>query len=92
VLAGERGVPIANAVLAALKPALSRQSAESFDLIERATAYATALPPNDHPRWTEILTTVLAPRVERPIMLGEITPRSGVSRFRAEATVILARP
>jgi hypothetical protein len=44
------------------------QARESFELIGRAASYATALPPNDPPRWTEILTTVFTPKVERPIM------------------------
>jgi multiple sugar transport system substrate-binding protein len=91
-LQGERGVPIANAVLAALKPALSVQARESFELIGRAASYATALPPNDPPRWTEILTTVFTPKVERPIMAEEITPKVGVTLFRTEASAILARP
>ena len=92
VLQGERGVPIANAVLAALKPALSVQARESFELIGRAASYATTLPPNDPPRWTEILTTVFTPKVERPIMAEEITPKAGVKLFRTEASAILARP
>jgi multiple sugar transport system substrate-binding protein len=91
-LQGERGVPIANAVLAALKPVLSVQARESFELIGRAASYATTLPPNDPPRWTEILTTVFTPKVERPIMNEEITPKAGVKLFRTEATAILARP
>ena len=92
ILQGERGVPIANAVLTALKPALSRQAVESFDLIARAATYATALPPNDPVSWTEVLTTVFTPRVERPIMAEEITPRVGVKLFRTEASAILGRP
>jgi multiple sugar transport system substrate-binding protein len=92
ILQGERGVPIANAVLAAVKPALTPQAAESFELIARAASYATALPPNDPPRWTEILTTVFTPKVERPIMAEEITPKAGVKLFRTEASAILARP
>jgi multiple sugar transport system substrate-binding protein len=92
ILGGERGVPVATQVLAALKPTLSRMAAESFDLIERATAYATDLPPNDPPPWTTILTTIFTPKVVRPIMLDEITPKAGVQLFRTEASAVLAGP
>jgi multiple sugar transport system substrate-binding protein len=88
ILGGERGVPVATKVLAALKPTLSPMAAESFELIERATAYATQLPPNDPPAWTTIFT----PRVARPIMAEELTPKDGVERFRTEASAVLAGP
>jgi multiple sugar transport system substrate-binding protein len=92
ILGGERGVPIATKVLAALKPQLSRMAAESFNLIERATSYATTLPPNDPPVWTTILTTIFTPKVELPIMAGQITPKAGVELFRSEASAALAAP
>jgi len=92
ILGGERGVPIATKVLAGLKPALNRQAAESFNIIERATAYATTLPPNDPPAWTTILTTIFTPKVEKPIMGGLITPKDGVELFRTEASAVLAGP
>jgi len=92
ILGGERGVPIATKVLAAVKPTLSKQAAESFNLIERAAAYATKLPPNDPPAWTTILTTVFTPKVEKPIIAGTITPKDGVELFRTEASAILAAP
>jgi multiple sugar transport system substrate-binding protein len=91
ILGGERGVPIANKVLAALKPTLSRQAAESFDLVARATAYATTLPPNDPPAWTTILTTIFTPKVEQPVMRGEINPKKACEQFRVEANAILAQ-
>jgi multiple sugar transport system substrate-binding protein len=90
VLGGERGVPIANKVLAALKPTLSAMAAESFNLIERANVYATKLPPNDPPAWTNILTTIFTPQVERPIMGELITPKDGVQLFRDQASAALA--
>jgi pectin-derived oligosaccharide transport system substrate-binding protein len=90
VLGGERGVPIATKVLAALKPTLSPMAAESFNLIERATAYATTLPPNDPPAWTTILTTIFTPKVELPIMGKLISPKDGVALFRKEASAVLA--
>jgi multiple sugar transport system substrate-binding protein len=92
ILGGERGVPVATKVLAALKPQLTRQAAESFNLIERATSYATTLPPNDPPAWTTILTTIFTPKVELPIMAGQITPKAGVELFRSEASAVLAGP
>ena len=92
ILEGERGVPIANTVLAALKPALSRQAAESFELIARARRIRDRAAAQRSPGWTEILTTVFAPKVERPIMPEEITPKAGVKLFRVEASAILARP
>jgi multiple sugar transport system substrate-binding protein len=91
ILGGERGVPIATKVLAAVKPTLSRQAAESFNLIERAAAYATALPPNDPPAWTNILTTIFTPKVEKPIIAGQIAPKAGVELFRTEASAALAQ-
>jgi multiple sugar transport system substrate-binding protein len=91
VLAGERGVPIASKVLAALKPTLGRETLESFDLIERATAYATKLPPVDPPAWTTILTTVFTPKVEKAVMNGETRPRPAVKLFRREANQLLAQ-
>jgi multiple sugar transport system substrate-binding protein len=90
ILQGERGVPIASKVLAALQPTLSRMAAESFALIARATAYATKLPPIDPPAWDTILTTIFTPKVELPIMRGEITPEDGVALFRREASAALA--
>jgi multiple sugar transport system substrate-binding protein len=90
ILGGERGVPIANKVLAALKPTLSPMAAESFNLIARATAYATKLPPNDPPAWTSILTTIFTPQVELPIMGELITPKEGVQLFREQASAALA--
>jgi multiple sugar transport system substrate-binding protein len=92
VLGGERGVPIANNVLAALKPTLSRMAAESFDIVERATKYATTLPPIDPPAWDSILTTIFTPKVERPIMNETITPEAGVALFRQEASAALVAP
>jgi len=90
ILGGERGVPVATKVLAALKPTLSKMAAESFNLIERATAYATKLPPNDPPAWTTILTTIFTPKVARPIMREDVTPKDGVELFRGEASAVLA--
>src|SRR5437867_1422719 len=90
ILGGERGVPIANKVLAALKPTLNRMVAESFDIVERATKYATKLPPVDPPAWDIILTTIFTPKVERPIMNQTITPEDGVALFRSEASAVLA--
>jgi multiple sugar transport system substrate-binding protein len=89
ILGGERGVPIANKVAAALKPTLSKMAAESFDLIDRAKAYATALPPNDPPAWTPILTGILTPKVEVPVMNLVWTPEMAVALFRSEATQVL---
>jgi multiple sugar transport system substrate-binding protein len=91
ILGGERGVPIATKVLAGLKPTLNKQAAESFNIIERATAYATKLPPNDPPAWTGILTTIFTPKVENPIIAGTITPKAGVELFRTEASAALAQ-
>jgi multiple sugar transport system substrate-binding protein len=91
VLAGERGVPIANKVLAALKPTLSRETAESFDIVERATKYATKLPPIDPPAWTTILTTVFTPKVEKPVMSEATRPKDAVALFRREASALLAQ-
>ena len=90
ILGGERGVPVNTKVLAALKPTLSRQAAESFDLIERGGAYATALPPNDPPAWTTILTQIFNPKVVEGIMTGALTAQAGVELFRREATAVLA--
>jgi multiple sugar transport system substrate-binding protein len=90
ILGGERGVPVAGKVLAALRPTLSKQAAESFDLIERASKYATKLPPNDPPAWTTILTQIFTPKVEDPITYGVRTPEEAVAQFRAEATQVLA--
>jgi multiple sugar transport system substrate-binding protein len=91
ILAGERGVPIASKVLAGLKPTLGRETLESFDLIERATKYATKLPPIDPPAWTTILTTVFTPKVEKPVMNLETRPRAAVKLFRREANALLAQ-
>jgi multiple sugar transport system substrate-binding protein len=90
VLGGERGVPVSTKVLAALKPKLSKLAAESFDLIERAAAYATKLPPNDPPAWTPILTQIFGPKVIEPIMYEVWTPEVAVAVFRTEASAVLA--
>jgi multiple sugar transport system substrate-binding protein len=90
ILGGERGVPIASKVLAALKPKLSKMAVESFNLIERASVYATKLPPNDPPAWTPILTQIFDPKVVDPIMSGAATPEAAVALFRSEASLVLA--
>jgi multiple sugar transport system substrate-binding protein len=89
ILGGERGVPIAVKVATALKPKLSKMAAESFDLIDRVTKYATPLPPNDPPAWTPILTGIFTPRVEVPVMNLVWTPEMAVMNFRTEATAVL---
>jgi multiple sugar transport system substrate-binding protein len=89
ILAGERGVPVNTKVLAALKTSLDKISAESFDLIERGGAYATALPPNDPPPWTNLLNTVLTP-ISKDIMDEKVTAEAGVAAFRTQATALLA--
>src|SRR5206468_3813350 len=81
VLNGERGVPIATKVATGLKPKLSKMAAESFDLIDRANKYATKLPPNDPPAWTTILTQILTPKVEIPVMNLVWTPEMAVANF-----------
>ena len=93
ILKGERGVPIANKVLAALQQSLDPIATESFDLVKRATAYATALPPVDPPAWPQtILPTIFTPKVTTPIMNETITPEDGVALFRREAGAVLAGP
>jgi multiple sugar transport system substrate-binding protein len=89
-LGGERGVPINTKVLAALKPTLSRQARESFDIIERGAAYATKLPPNDPVAWTTILTQIFGPKVVEPVMNLTWTPEVAVALFRKEASEVLA--
>jgi multiple sugar transport system substrate-binding protein len=89
VLGGERGVPIAAKVLTALKPALSKVARESFEIVERAGAYATQLPPNDPPAWTAILTQVFTPKVENTVMNLVWTPEVAVAEFRREASELL---
>jgi multiple sugar transport system substrate-binding protein len=89
ILAGERGVPINTKVLAALKASLDPTAADSFDLIQRGTAYATKLPPNDPPPWNTLLTTILTP-TSKKIMNEEVTAEAGVASFRAQATALLA--
>jgi multiple sugar transport system substrate-binding protein len=89
ILGGERGVPVNTKVLAALKPTLTRQAAESFDLIERGGAYAAALPPNDPPPWTTILTQVFNPKIVEGVMGLTLTPEAAVMLFRKEASAAL---
>ena len=89
VLAGERGVPINTKVLAALKATLSKEAAESFAIIERATTYAQKTPPNDPPGWTTILNQILTARTIPGIMYKVWTPAEGTARFRAEANQVL---
>src|SRR5207237_5643774 len=90
ILQAERGVPIANKVLAALKAVSTPMVAESFDLVSRATAYATKLPPIDPPAWDTILTTIFTPQITTPIMNHQLTPEDGVALFRQKATAALA--
>jgi multiple sugar transport system substrate-binding protein len=90
VLAAERGVPVASKVLAALKPMLGPAQGEAFDLLDRVSKDARALPPPDPAQWSQILNTVYLPRVTLPILHGEITPEEGVTRFKDEANAILA--
>ena len=89
ILKGERGVPINTKVLAALKADLDATSADSFDLIQRGAAYATKLPPNDPPPWTQLLTTILTP-ISKKIINEEVTAEAGVAMFREQATALLS--
>jgi multiple sugar transport system substrate-binding protein len=90
ILQGERGVPIANKVATALKAVSSPMVAESFDLVSRATAYATKLPPIDPPAWDGILTNIFTPQITTPIMNHQLTPEDGVALFREKASAALA--
>jgi multiple sugar transport system substrate-binding protein len=90
ILGGERGVPIAGKVVAALTPKLSKQALETFNLIERAKAYATALPPNDPVGWTKVLTEVFNPKVVESVMNLVWTPEMAMKVFRTEANELLA--
>jgi multiple sugar transport system substrate-binding protein len=89
ILKGERGVPVNTKVLEAVKTTLDATAADSFDLIKRGDAYATKLPPNDPPPWTQLLTTILTP-ISKKIMNEEVTVEAGVADFRTQATALLS--
>jgi multiple sugar transport system substrate-binding protein len=89
ILGGERGMPIAGKVLAALKPSLSKMAKESFDIVERVAPFATALPPTDPPAWDNILKFIFIPKIEKGIMTEAWTPEAAVADFRSEASAVL---
>ena len=66
-----------------------KAAADSFDLIERAAAYAQKTPPNDPPGWTTILTKILEPRTIPGIMYKAWTAVEGTANFRREANLVL---
>jgi multiple sugar transport system substrate-binding protein len=88
ILDGERGVPVNTKVLTALKASSDKITGDSFDLITRAMSYATALPPNDPPTWTNLLNMLLTP-TSKEIMDEKVTAEAGVAHFRKHASAFL---
>jgi len=90
ILQGERGVPIAAKVRAALKPTLTKAQAETFDFVDRVGKTAQPIPPPDPKGHADIVKNVWTPQVADPVMFGKITPQAGAELLRKEATTILS--
>lgn len=90
ILAGERGVPVAAKVRAALKPTLTKAQAETFDFVDRVGKTAQPIPPPDPKGHADIVKNVWTPQVADPVMFGKTTPQQGAELLRKEATTILA--
>ena len=89
ILLGERGVPIAPAVLEAIKPLSTPAQVEVLDYMARLEKDVAPLPPPDPPAQSRLVDNIYLPQLVDPVMLGRATPEEAVAQFRKDATELL---
>ena len=94
ILKGERGVPVASAVLAAVKaklnPATEKAEIEHFEFIARMAGDARPLPAADPLNYGD-LTRLYEKTVSDAVLLdGTVTPEAAAPAFRTQANTLLA--
>jgi multiple sugar transport system substrate-binding protein len=90
ILLGERGVPIAPAVLEAIKPLSTPSQVEVLDYMTRIEKDVAPLPPPDPAAQPKLIDNIYNPQLRDPVLLGRAKPEDAVPAFRKEATALLA--
>ena len=89
ILLGERGVPIAPAVLEAVKSLSTPAQVEVLDYMSRIEKDVSPLPPPDPAAQPKLIDNVYLPQLVDPVMLGRAKPEEAVAQFRKDATELL---
>lgn len=89
ILLGERGVPIAPAVLEAIKPLSTPAQVEVIDYMTRIEKDVAPLPPPDPAAQSRLVDNIYLPQLVDPVLLGRAKPEEAVPAFRKEATALL---
>jgi len=89
ILLGERGVPIAPAVLEAIKPLSTPAQVEVLDYLSRLEKDNSPLPPPDPAAQPKLIDNIYLPQLVDPVLFGRISPEAAVTSFRKDATALL---
>jgi multiple sugar transport system substrate-binding protein len=89
ILLGERGVPIAPAVLEAIKPLSTPAQVEVIDYMTRLQADIAPLPPPDPAAQPKLIDNIYMPQLVDPVLLGKAKPEDAVAQFRKDANALL---
>jgi multiple sugar transport system substrate-binding protein len=89
ILLGERGVPIAPAVLEAIKPLSTPSQTEVLNYMSALEKNSSPLPPPDPPSQSKLNDNVYLPQLIDPVLLGKAKPEDAVAQFRKDATDLL---
>src|SRR5262249_43134389 len=90
ILLGERGVPIAPAVLEAIKGLSTPSQVEVLDYMARIQSDTSPLPPPDPAAQSKLNDNIYLPQMIDPVLLGKAKPEDAVAQFRKDATSMLA--
>ena len=90
ILLGERGVPIAPAVLEAVKSLSTPSQVEVLDYMARIQSDTSPLPPPDPAAQSKLNDNIYLPQMIDPVLLGKAKPEDAVAQFRKDATGMLA--
>jgi multiple sugar transport system substrate-binding protein len=89
ILLGERGVPIAPAVLEAIKPLSTPSQVEVLDYMSRIEKDVAPLPPPDPAAQPKLIDNIYNPQLRDPVLLGKAKPEDAVAQYRKDATELL---
>ena len=89
ILLGERGVPIAPAVLEAIKPLSTPAQVEVLDYMSRLEKDVAPLPPPDPAAQPKLIDNIYLPQLVDPVLLGRAKPEEAVAQFRKDASDLL---